>query len=374
MQNDLFIEAFSDLEDPRVERTKKHLLLDIVGLSLFSVLAGATSWTEMEDFCRLHEEWLKQYFVLPNGIPSHDTFSRLFSALAPDAFQECFLSWMRAVVNLLPEDVVAIDGKTLRGSKQPSKGLKALHVVSAWSCKNGVSLGQIKVDKKTNEIKVIPELLEKICLEGAIVTLDAMGCQKNIADCIVKAKCDYILRVKANQSGLLGAMQNTFDQAQKSNYNNILHYAAKDETNNDHGRIETRECVVLPQMYLMQMRLSWRGLKSLVLVTSQRETNEGLSIEHRYYVSSLDPKEPEKILRSIRSHWQIENNCHWVLDMAFKEDNSRIREENAALNMAWLRKTALGLLKRATHIKASIRRKQLMLWARPEGILKTVQI
>ena len=374
MLNGVFIEIFSTLKDPRINRTKKHLLLDIIGLSLFAVLAGAQAYTEIEDFCCHHKTWLKNYFQLPNGIPSHDTFSRVFAAINPTAFQECFFAWLKTVIKLFPENVIAIDGKSIRASKRVRQGLKALHIVSAWSCANGISLGQIKVDDKTNEITAIPDILERLCIEGAIITIDAMGCQNKLAKQIVDQKGDYILRVKANQGSLHDAMETTFKEAEALQYQAMTYYTAQDETNNDHGRIEARRCIILPLMYLMRMKLKWTGLKSLVLVISERETHEGNTVEYRYYISSLDPKQPDKILRSIRDHWQVENNLHWVLDVAYREDQSRIRDENSALNMSWLRKTSLGLLKRAENIKGSIRRKQLAIWAKPQYLIDIVKI
>lgn len=374
MLNGLFVEIFSNLEDPRVERRKKHLLLDVIGLALFATLAGAQCFTDIEQFCRLHQDWLKNYFQLPNGIPTHDTFLRVFSALNAAEFQDCFIEWIKAVIEIFPEGVVAIDGKSIRASRRDKANLRALHMVSAFSCANGISLGQMIVDKKTNEITVIPELLKKLCIEGAIVTLDAMGCQRDIAKQVIDQKGDYIFRVKENQGGLLESMESTFKQAEETGYKEVVHYTADDDINNDHGRIETRRCIVLPLMYLAMMKLKWKGLKSLVLIISERETREGKSIEYRFYISSLAPKDPEKILRSIRSHWQIENNLHWILDVAYREDQSRIRDENAALNAAWLKKTALGLLKRASNLKGSIRSKQLAIWAKPDYLIDLLKI
>lgn len=374
MLEGVFVEVFSKLEDPRVERTKKHRFLDVIGLALFATLAGAQGFTEMEDFCELHVDWLKQYFELPNGIPSHDTFCRLFAAVDATAFQDCFLQWVKAVMPVLPENVIPIDGKSIRASRRSREGLKALHMVSAFSCANGISLGQMMVDKKTNEITVIPELLKKLCIEKAIVTLDAMGCQKEIAKQVIEQHGDYILRVKENHSGLLEAISHTFTEVEKVAYNNIVHYTAEDAPNNDHGRLETRKCIVLPAMYFLTKRLKWQGLQSLVLLSSERETHDKKTLEYRYYISSLDPKDPQKILSSIRAHWQIENHVHWLLDVVYREDQCRIRDENAALNMSWLKKTALGLLKRATHIKGSMRRKQLALWAKPHHLLDIVKI
>lgn len=370
----LFVEIFSQIPDPRINRTRKHSFLDIIGLALFSVLAGAQSYTEIEDFCCHHIDWLKIYFRLPNGVPSHDTFSRVFSAINPTSFQDCFLIWLKAIIEVFPEQVIAIDGKSIRASRRVRGDLKALHIVSAWSCANGLSLGQLIVDDKTNEITAIPPLLQTLCIKGAIVTIDAMGCQKAIAEQIVAQEGDYILRVKANQGKLHNAMAATFEQAEACQYQAMVYYSAKEQSNNDHGRIESRRCIVFPFMYLMHMKLKWRGLKSLVLIISERETPEEKSIEYRYYISSLDPKDPIKIMHSIRDHWQIENNLHWCLDVAFREDQSRIRDENSALNMSWLRKTALALLKRATSIKGSIRRKQLAIWAKPQYLLDIVKI
>jgi len=370
----VFVQIFSNLDDPRVDRTKKHLFLDIIGLALFAVLAGAQCYTEIEDFCQHHHEWLKNYFTLPFGIPSHDTFSRVFSAINPTAFQESFFLWLKEVIEVFPENVIAIDGKSIKASKRTRQNLKALHIVSAWSCVNGMSLGQVKVDDKSNEITAIPVILEKLCIEGAIITIDAMGCQKEIAKQVIDLKGDYILRVKGNQKTLETAMDTTFRSAEKTEFANMVYYTSEDEVNNDHGRIESRKCIVLPLMYLMMMKLKWKGLKSLVLIISERETPQEKTIEYRYYISSLDPKDPEKILRSIREHWQIENNLHWALDVSFREDQSRTRDENSVLNMSWLRKTALALLKRAANIKGSIRRKQLALWAKPQHLIDIVKI
>jgi predicted transposase YbfD/YdcC len=269
MLKGVFVEIFSSLKDPRVNRTKKHLFLDIIGLALFAVLAGAQCYTEIEDFCRHHKEWLKQYFVLPSGIPSHDTFSRVFSAINPTAFQESFFIWLKEVIKIFPENVIAIDGKSICASKRVRQGLKALHIVNAWSCVNGISLGQMIVDDKTNEITVIPEILKKLCIEGAIITLDAMGCQKEIAAQIVEQKGDYILRVKLNQGTLHDAIESTFKQAENSNYHAMTYYTAQDEINNDHGRIESRRCTILPLMYFFGMKLKWKGLNSLIMITQR---------------------------------------------------------------------------------------------------------
>jgi predicted transposase YbfD/YdcC len=374
MLQSVLVEIFSKLPDPRVNRTRKHLLLDVIGLALLATLAGAQCFTEIEDFCKLHKNWLKNYFQLPNGIPTHDTFLRIFSALNPSAFQACFFEWLKSIIALFPENVVPIDGKSIRASRRDKANLKALHMVSAFSCANGISLGQMIVDKKTNEMTVIPELLKQLCIEGAIVTVDAMGCQKAIAEQVITQKADYILRVKDNQSGLLEAMEYAFSLAEKTDDKNMVVYRANEQPNNDHGRVETRRCMVLPAMYLMHRELTWKGMQSLVLIISERENHEGKTTEYRYYISSLNPKDPQKILASVRAHWQIENQLHWLLDVAYREDQSRIRDENTALNFAWLKKTALALLKRATYSKGSIRRKQLAIWAKPDYLIDLLKI
>jgi predicted transposase YbfD/YdcC len=372
MLNGIFIENFAPLSDPRIERQKKHLLLDIISISLCAIVAGAQSFVEISDFGNIHHKWLQQFLALPNGIPSHDTFLRVFSLLEPDAFESCFLNWLTQIATLLPEEVVAIDGKALRGSHRRQAGLKALHIVSAWSCQNGISLGQLKVDGKTNEITAIPQLLKKLALDKAIVTIDAMGCQKKIAKHIVDDGCDYILGVKGNQESLMNAINAAFTHAEKHSYQDIIHDYASDEINNDHGRIESRQCYTLPLMYQPELQAKWPGLKSLIQIKSTRETNGCISEEKRQYISSLDYTLAEKLLRSIRSHWQVENNLHWQLDISFREDESRVRDETAAVNLAWVRKTALTCLKRETSYKASIRRKQLKAWADTNYLAKII--
>lgn len=370
MLSTIFVESFSELEDPRVERCKKHLLLDIIGLALLAVLAGAQGWTEIADFCEHHIDWLKCYFQLPNGIPSHDTFSRVFSILDVQRFQSSFLKWVRSILHLLPEEVIAIDGKSLCASRCAQKGLKALHIVSAWSCANGISLGQLAVDQKTNEIQAIPEILETIVVSDAVVTIDAMGCQKKIAQKIIECKGDYLLRIKANQSTWLQEAEAICQRAAGHDSDNLMYYEAIDQVNNDHGRLESRRCVVLPAIYFSATTPGWEGIRSVILLISQRET----SVEHRYYLSSLPANQPERILKSIRSHWLIENHCHWTLDVVFREDQSTIRQQQSALNMAWLRKIALGLLKQATHLKGGIRRKQMAIWAKPQHLIDILKI
>lgn len=362
-----FKEIFGSLKDPRVERTKKHGLLDIIALGIMGTMAGAQSFEEMEDFGCHHETWLRQYLSLENGIPSHDTINRVFETLDPKGFQGAFLEWVQTLKSLFPETIVPIDGKTLRGSHAQSQGRKGLHVVSAWSCANGLSLGQLKVDGKTNEITVIPELLKQLMLEGAIVTMDAMGCQREIASLICQQKADYVLAVKGNQGSLSEHIKDCF----KLKDDSTPVYKAKDEIGCEHGRIEEREIEVLGAEELEGLvdRSAWASLKSIIKLTYRQEEKGQIMTEERYYITSLAPQDPKKLLWVIRSHWAIES-MHWSLDVTFREDNCRVRNETAALNLSWIRKMSLSLLKAETSFKASIRRKQLKLWSHPAYSLK----
>jgi len=367
--NSVFVECFGKIYDPRIHRSRKHLLLDIIALTLFAVMAGAQTFNEIEDFGQIHEEWLKKYLELPNGIPSHDTINRFFCLLDPEILQKHFLDWIMKIKGYVAENVIAIDGKTMKGSHQNSKGLNALHILSAYSCSNGLSLGQMKVDGKTNEITVIPELLEQLFLEGSIVTLDAMGCQTEIADKIVEKKADYILAVKANQKELYESIVDTFNMASDKEFNHELIPEIFDhEINGDHGRIETRKVLALDSKIIeTQLDLKkWANIKSIVKVVYTDVLNN--NTETRYFISTLPPTDIKKIGNSIRSHWHIES-LHWVLDVVFKEDDSRIRDEITAQNIAWYRKMAISLLSKDVS-KMSYRRKMMRNWAKPEYIIE----
>lgn len=377
--NNQFKESFGSIKDPRVERTKLHSLLDIIALGILGVMAGAQGFEEIEDFGKTHEEWLRQYLTLENGIPSHDTINRVFQSLNSDALQKAFLDWVGGIKRLLPETVVPIDGKTLRGSHQRSKGLKGLHVVSAWSCANGLSLGQLKVDGKSNEITAIPELVRQLMLEGAIVTIDAMGCQKEIVKLIREQKADYVISLKGNQGNLQESVRDCF----KLNDGTFPTYKAQDEIVCEHGRIEERGIQVISAKVLEGLvdLSQWHSLNSIIKVTYESEIlskkakvkQEKKTTEELFYISSLSPEEPDKILQAIRLHWGIES-MHWSLDVSFKEDACRIRDETTALNLSWLRKMSLSFLKAETSFKASIRRKQLKLWSSPSYFLKALSI
>jgi len=371
--NKAFVESFGMLEDPRVERTKKHALLDIIAIAMIGIMAGAQSFEEIEDFGLMHEEWLKQYLQLGNGIPSHDTINRVCQSLKPESFQKAFLEWVQSIRTLLPEGVVAIDGKTLRGSHQRSRGLKGFHIVNVWSCVNGLVLGQMKVSDKSNEITAIPELLKQLMIEGAIVTIDAMGCQKEIAAEIKAQKADYVLAVKGNQGNMFESIKDCFKWVASSKNKHKI-YEAIDEIGSEHGRIEERKLEVMSAEILKGLVEieQWSGIKSIAKITCTRESPYETSTETRFYISSLVPESPVVILKAIRAHWSIENQLHWSLDVSFREDACRVRDENTALNLSWMRKMALSFLKAETSFKASIRRKQLKLWSSPDYLLKLI--
>jgi predicted transposase YbfD/YdcC len=355
--NEVFKSHFSCIDDPRIERRKRHLLIDVIAIAICAVISGADHWIDIEAYAQEKEEWLKTFLALPNGIPSHDTIARVFSRLEPTQFQQAFLSWIKTLKKQLPGEVIAIDGKTLRGSHFRCQGKKALHVVSAWATEQHLSLGQLKVPDKTNEITAVPELLKLLVLKGAIVTLDAMGCQRRIAQQIKAQEADYVLAVKENQGRLHQSLKKTFLKAEGQQFN-AMTYSTHETVEGDHGRIETRRYTVLPLMYLHHFKCRWSGLQSLVQVESHRQIKGGeFSQEKRYYISSL-PMDAPLMANAIRAHWRIENNLHWSLDVIFREDQSRIRKAHAPENVGWLRRFALSLLKKEPTLKTSIRRKR----------------
>ena len=356
--DDIFMECFGKIEDPRMERTKKQKLLDVLALSICAVIAGAEGWEEIEDFGHAHHEWFEGFLELPNGVPSHDTIARVFALLKPSAFEEATLQWFAYVKEWVPETVIAIDGKTLRGSARKKTDLGGLHIVNVWSCSNGIVLGQLKVKDQSNEITAVPEILKKLFLKGATVTLDAMGCQEDTIKDICEAGADYVISLKGNQGQLFEAVQDSFKLVDAGLMSAQIRLAV-DEPDKKHGRIEDRGIEVMDaKAFEKLIDPRWISLNSIARLTYSRQEAGKHITEQRYYISSLPCEAPEKILHATRAHWQVENNLHWSLDVTFAEDSCRIRDENAALNFSWLRKCALGLLKRDKTFKASIRRKQ----------------
>jgi len=342
---------FAGIKDPRVERTKDHLLLDIIFITISAVICGAETWNDIEAFGKSKQEWLKSFLKLPHGIPTHDTFNRVYAALDPTELGRNFLSWTQSVTRQTEGEVISIDGKALRGSRHHGKK-SIVHMVSAWAGVNNIVLGQQKVDSKSNEITAIPPLLEVLVLKGCIVTIDAMGCQKDIASAIVDKEADYILAVKGNQGELHEQLQESFRFTQPD--------SVAQEIDLGHGRIEKRVCSVIHDLSMIEQKDQWAKLHSLIKIVAERQiksTGESQK-ETRYYISSLQA-DAQQLNRCIRSHWKIENSLHWILDVAFHEDLSRKRAGNAAENFSVINRIALNLLKNELTTKQGIKGKRL---------------
>jgi len=352
------VATFRTLPDPRVDRTKRHPLISVVVVALLAVICGCEGWDEMARFAAMKEEWLKTWLELPNGTPCADTFRRVFAALSPEEFHRCFVQWMAALARGTKGKLVAIDGKTMRGTLARSLGKTALHMVSAWLGENQVVLGQMATAAKSNEITAIPQLLALLDVEGATVSIDAMGCQKKIAEAIVSKGADYILALKGNQSTLEKEVEEFFDAARKQGFRDIPH-SFHETVDGDHGRIEVRRVWATSETgWMLDARKEWTKLQSLVLVESERCLNGQTSIEHRHYISSHASLDAQGLGQLIREHWGVENGLHWVLDVTFAEDRCRIRQGHAAENFALLRKLALALFKQETTLKTSIAQKK----------------
>jgi len=355
------IEAhFGALKDPRIDRSKRHKLLDIIAIAICAVVCGADGWVAVETFGKAQQDWFEQFLELPNGIPSHDTFGRVFRLLDPEQFQSCFRRWISAVSECTRGQVIAFDGKVLRRSHDQYLGKKAISMVSAWATANQLVLGQRKVDDKSNEITAIPELLRGLAISGCIITIDAMGCQKEIAAEIVGQGADYVLALKENQGHLHEDVKLLFDDLEESKYT-AYKYDAVQTVNKGHGRIETRQCWTISDPdILCHLRgvPDWEKLQAVVRVRAERRIGAEKTMDDRYYISSLTGS-ARKVLRATRSHWGIENSLHWVLDIAFREDESHIRKDYSAQNFAILRHIALNLLKQEKTAKVGIQTKRL---------------
>jgi predicted transposase YbfD/YdcC len=346
---------FAVLCDPRVARTKKHLLSEIMFIAICTIACDGDGFTDMEVFGRAREEWLRKYLELPGGIPSHDTFGRVFSIIDPEAFTKCFVNWTEAIHAATDGEVVALDGKTVRGSFDTATGKCALHMVSAWASENGLTLGQVKVDNKGNEITAIPKLLEMIDVKGRIITTDAMGCQRDIVKRIIDKKGDYVLCLKGNQESLHEEVKYFFDEAQAAKFKDVDH-SYFESVEKDHGRIEIRRCWVVEDDAIrwLEKQDQWPGLKSIAAIHSERRIGKKTTMETRYFISSLADR-ASKVVSAAREHWAIENSLHHVLDVTFNEDASRIRRDNAPENLTILRKIVLNLIKKQKNTKASVR-------------------
>jgi predicted transposase YbfD/YdcC len=351
-------EYFADLEDPRIDRAKLHPLINILTIALCGAICGADSWVDIELFGESKQDWFASFLDMSNGVPSHDTFGRVFSLLDAEQFRDCFINWVQAICEVLEDQVVAIDGKTLRRSHDRTTGKKAIHMVSAWAAENQVVLGQVKTDDKSNEITAIPDLLELLDVSGCIVTIDAIGSQKKIAKQLIEQGADYILPLKGNQGRVYQDAQTLFADAEAIDYEDCDHCKTFSK---GHGRIEIRECWTTAHPEYLQALYKpeqWAGLQSVIKVCAERRLEEKTETKTRYYISSL-PGDAKQLLNAIRTHWHIENRLHWVLDLTFREDESRIRKGNGAQNMAILRQMALNLLKQEQSTKRSMRGKRL---------------
>ncbi len=343
---------FSSLDDPRREHGKLHQLEDILVLAICAVICGADSFVAIEAFGHAKHDFLRRFLALPNGIPSHDTIRAVLTRLDPRHFEQCFLDWVNAVFERTMGKVVALDGKTLRRSYNRRSKKAALQMVSAWATSNRLVLGQVAVDAHSNEISAIPQLLELLDVSGCIVTIDAIGCQQDIAKQIIEQGGDYVLAVKANQGSLWQEVHQCFAEPDADG---ISFYETEEQ---GHGREETRWYWMTETLPWPLRRIQWKGLRSMGVVESSRTVGTKTTVERRYYISSL-PADAARLAEAVRGHWHIENQLHWVLDVAFREDESRIRTGHADVNMAVVRRIALNLLKQDTSVKLGIANKRL---------------
>lgn len=359
--NSLYI-CFSELDDPRKERhSSRHLLIDLLMLTILAVICGADSWVAVERFGHSKEDWLKQFLELPNGIPSHDTIGDFFSRLDPKQLQSCFLKWIQMLFKVSDGEIIAIDGKKLRHSYDTANDRPAIHMVSAWACQNCIVLGQVKTEDKSNEITAIPELLKLLDLKGNIVTIDAMGCQKKIAEQIIEQGGDYVFNLKGNQSTLHADVKLFIENYVDNKRLQSTVFDTTEVVTGDHGRIETRRYWVTDDLGWLDQGKDWAGLKSIGMVEYEqvvKSTGE-VQIERRCFISSLAAK-AEPFSHAVRQHWGIENGLHWCLDVAFDEDNCRVRKEAAPENLAVIRHIAMNLLKQESTAKVGIKNKRLM--------------
>ena len=353
------VDCFAGLKDRRVQKKCEHVFMDVVLIALCSTLAGADDCVSMAAFSQIHQTWLKERLglKLPKGPPSHDTFNRILATIDPREFGGCFLTWVESLCETLTGKIrqIPIDGKTMRGTRKGRKSCKATHIVSAWACEHGLTLAQVKTDEKSNEITAIPEVLRVLDISGALVSIDAMGCQKDIAEQIVTQKGDYLLAVKDNQPRLFEDLQRLADKALEENYAGLDSHLQNDK---GHGRSEMRFCYVIEDLKSVRDRLLWPKLHCVVVVLSSRVVGGKASDDVRLYISSRKASAKE-FQKRVRAHWSIENSCHWVLDVAFREDDHRLRTGHGPENMSLIRKMALTMLKKAD-AKMGIKNKRLL--------------
>ncbi len=344
---ELFNEYFKHVKDPRQQPKVKHLLSEVLFMTVLAVIAGADDFNEIAEYAEKKQSWLKTFLTLPGGLPSHDTFNRIICMIDARQFQESFIDWMHDIRNNLPglpgDDVICVDGKTVCNSENNTDNKKAIHMVSALASKYGLVLGQQKCYEKSNEITAIPALLKMLLVEGSIITIDAMGCQKNIAKMIRSKKADYILAVKANQANLYHEILDMFEKVKKPEFTHFIH-SVDNQLDKDHGRIESRQCMSIENLGWLFEIQQWEDARSISKITATVTRKGKETVEERYYISSL-PGNAALMNRAVRKHWHIENKLHWVLDVLFKEDFCRVRTGNGAENLTTIRKIALNTFK-----------------------------
>jgi predicted transposase YbfD/YdcC len=349
-------QCFGALNDPREGQNIQHKLLDIITIAICGMLCGADNWVDIEMFGQAKQEWLSSFLELGHGIPSHDTFGRVFRALNATEFEASFTDWTRAICELSAGSILSVDGKQMRRSKDGLLGRDGIYMVSVWAGANNLVLAQDKVDDHTNEITVIPDLLKLLDISGSVVTIDGIGCQTEIVNTIIEQGADYMIAVKANQETLFDDVQAAFGPTTRE-FAPAYHKTIE----KGHGRIEIRECWVcqLPDVldFIVDYKV-WSGLRSLVKVVAERRWPDKVEHDTRFFISSLQA-DPKQLLAIVRAHWQIENKLHWVLDIAFRQDENRVRKDNAPNNLAVLQHIALNLLKQDTSLKVGLKAKRL---------------
>jgi len=363
---------FAELPDPRRSQGRRHKLMDILAIALCAVLCGADDFTEIEEFGETREAWLRQFLELPHGIPSHDTFGRVFAALDPRAFGRCFMSWVRGVAHLSEGAVVAVDGKAVRRSYDAARDCPAIKLVSAWARENRLSLGQVKVADGSNEITAVPELLRSLAVEGCVVTTDALNCQKEIAAEVRRRGADYVLALKGNHGSLYERVEGFLSSAREGRTHGFQ-LGEHRTVEKEHGRIEERRFWQVSAPEDLTASGEWVDLASVGMCEALRELDGEVSRHRRYYLSSL-PVEAGKFAEAVRGHWAVENTCHWVLDVVFREDGSRVRAGQAAENFALLRRIVNNLLQQERSVKRGVKAKRLKAALDENYLLKVLRL
>lgn len=354
------IEHFSTLEDPRIERKKLHALMDIIVIVICAVISGAEGWEAIEEFAQEKEEWLRKFIPLEHGIPSHDCIAYVIRRLSFKGFRECFMAWTQAVADQADSQIISIDGKTARGSRDKKNNRNPLHMVSAWGAKSRLVLGQEAVDEKSNEITAIPKLLDLLEIKGCIITIDAMGCQRAITRKIKQKGGDYVISLKGNQGLLHNAVQALLKSAEQNNFAKISH-DFKEENDKGHGRVERRRYWVTEDIGSLPNTEKWEGLRSVGVVERKVIEQGKETIERRYYINSIAAN-GNIFAKAVREHWGVENCLHWRLDVVFREDASRIRKDNAPAIMTTIRHLCMGIFDSDSSIRSLIKKKRKAAW------------